>query len=55
MTDKQVQTMLDRLKMHADAARANPLIGDAELLDSARKMIYDLRNKLRFRKPYDRD
>ena len=53
MTDKQVQTMLDRLKMHADAARANPRIGDAELLDSARKMIYDLRNKLRFRKPYD--
>lgn len=55
MTDKQVQTMLDRLKLNADAARANPLIGDAELLDSARKMIYDLRNKLRFRKPYDRD
>lgn len=53
MTDKQVQTMLDRLKMNADAARENPMIGNAELLDEARKMIYDLRNKLRFRKPYD--
>ena len=53
MTDKQVQTMLDRLKMHADAARANPLIGDAELLDSARKMIYDLRNNLRCCNRYD--
>lgn len=55
MTDKQVQTMLDRLKMNADAARENPALGNADLLDDARKMIYDLRNKLRFRKPYDRD
>jgi hypothetical protein len=54
MTDRQVQTMLDRLKINADAARENPTIGNAELLDAAHKMIYDLRNKLRFRKPYDR-
>lgn len=53
MTDKQVQTMLDRLKMNADAARENPSVGNPDLLDEARKMIYDLRNKLRFRKPYD--
>lgn len=55
MTDKQVQTMLDRLKLNADAARENPTVGNAQLLDDARTMIYDLRNKLRFRKPYDRD
>lgn len=53
MTDRQVQTMLDRLKMNADAARENPALGNPDLLDDARKMIYDLRNKLRFRKPYD--
>lgn len=53
MTDKQVQTMLDRLKMNADAARENPMLGNAQLLDEARDMIYALRNKLRFRKPYD--
>ena len=55
MTDRQVQTMLDRLKLNADAARENPSLGNPQLLDEARKMIYDLRNKLRFRKPYDRD
>ena len=53
MTDRQVQIMLDRLKLNADAARENPTIGNAELLDEARDMIYSLRNKLRFRKPYD--
>jgi len=55
MTDKQVQTMLDRLRLNADAARENPMLGNADLLDSARKMIYDLRNRLRHRKPYDKD
>jgi hypothetical protein len=55
MTDKQVQTMLDRLKLNADAARENPTLGNADLLDSARNMIYDLRNRLRHRKPYDKD
>jgi hypothetical protein len=55
MKDQDVQRMLDRLKLHSNAARANPSLGNADLLDAAYKMIYDLRNKLRFRKPYDRD
>ena len=38
MTDRQVQTMLDRLKLNADAARENPSLGNAQLHDDARKM-----------------
>lgn len=55
MRDVDVKTMLDRLKLHADASRENPMLGNAELLEQARNMIYDLRNRLRHRKPYDWD
>ena len=55
MTDARVQRMLDRLKIQIEACELNPLIGDKKVLEDARDMIYDLRNKLRFRKPYDRD
>jgi len=55
MRDADVQRMLDRLKLHAEACDLNPTLGPKEVLADAHKMIYDLRNKLRFRKPYDRD
>ena len=55
MKDADVQRMLDRLKLHMDACELNPNLGPKEVLADAHKMIYDLRNKLRFRKPYDRD
>ncbi len=55
MTDARVQKMLDRLKLHMEACELNPMLGDKQVLADAHKMIYDLRNKLRFRKPYDRD
>jgi hypothetical protein len=55
MRDADVQRMLDRLKLHSEACDLNPTLGPKELLEDAHKMIYDLRNKLRFRKPYDRD
>jgi len=55
MRDTDVQRMLDRLKLHMDACELNPTLGPKEVLADAHKMIYDLRNKLRFRKPYDRD
>ena len=55
MKDADVQRMLDRLKIQMDACDMNPMIGDKKVLADAHKMIYDLRNKLRFRKPYDRD
>lgn len=54
-TDQRAQRIIDRLKLRADLAKENPAIGEADLLEEAWKMIYDLRNKLRFRKPYDRD
>jgi hypothetical protein len=55
MRDADVQRMLDRLKIQMDACELNPTLGNKEVLADAHKMIYDLRNKLRFRKPYDRD
>jgi hypothetical protein len=55
MRDADVQRMLDRLKIQMDACDINPTLGNKEVLADAHKMIYDLRNKLRFRKPYDRD
>ena len=55
MRDQDVQKMLDRLQMQMDACDLNPTIGNKKVLEDAHKMIYTLRNKLRFRKPYDRD
>jgi hypothetical protein len=55
MTDAHVQKMLDRLKLQIEACDLNPMLGNKKVLEDAHKMIYDLRNKLRFRKPYDRD
>lgn len=55
MRDADVQRMLDRLQIQKEACEINPLLGDKQLLEDAHKMIYNLRNKLRFRKPYDRD
>ena len=55
MTDARVQKMLDRLKLQMEACELNPMLGNKQVLADAHKMIYDLRNKLRFRKPYDRD
>lgn len=54
-TDQRAQMILDRLRMRADLAKENPSIGEADLLEDAWKMIYDLRNRLRFRKDYDRN
>jgi len=55
MKDQEVQKMLDRLQLQVDACRHNPTLGNVKVLEDAHKMIYDLRNKLRFRKPYHRD
>jgi len=55
MTDARVQKMLDRLKLQIEACELNPTLGNKEVLADAHKMIYDLRNKLRFRRDYDRD
>jgi len=55
MRDQDVQKMLDRLKLQIDACNLNPTLGNAKVLEDARNMIYTLRNKLRFRKEYDRD
>jgi hypothetical protein len=55
MRDQDVQKMLDRLKLQIDACTLNPTLGNAKVLEDARNMIYTLRNKLRFRKEYDRD
>lgn len=52
-TDQRAQLIIDRLKMRAELAKENPTIGEADLLEDAWKMIYTLRNKLRFRKEYD--
>lgn len=55
MRDQDVQKMLDRLKMQIDACDLNPTIGNKKVLEDAHTMIYTLRNKLRFRRDYDRD
>ena len=55
MRDQDVQKMLDRLQMQMDACDRNPTIGNKKVLEDAHKMIYTLRNKLRFRREYDRD
>ena len=55
MRDQDVQRVLDTLKLQIDACKMNPLIGDVRVLEEAHKMIYTLRNKLRFRREYDRD
>lgn len=55
MTDARVQMMLDRLKLQVEACELNPMLGDKKVLEDAHKMIYDLRNRLRHRKPYDWD
>lgn len=55
MTDARVQIVLDRLRLQIEACELNPLVGNKKVLEDAHKMIYDLRNKLRFRKPYDRN
>lgn len=55
MRDQDVQKMLDRLKLQIDMCNLNPNLGNAKVLEDARNMIYTLRNKLRFRKEYDRD
>lgn len=54
MRDQDVQKMLDRLKLQIDACKLNPSLGNEKVLEDARNMIYTLRNKLRFRKEYDR-
>ena len=54
-TDQKAQLLIDRLRIRAEAAKENPTIGESDLLEDAWKMIYDLRNRLRFRKDYDRD
>jgi hypothetical protein len=53
MRDADVQRMLDRLKIQIGACQLNPTIGNVKVLEDAHKMIYTLRNKLRFRKDYD--
>ena len=53
MRDADVQRMLDRLKIQIGACQLNPTIGNIKVLEDAHKMIYTLRNKLRFRKDYD--
>ena len=55
MTDAKVQKMLDRLTLQMEACELNPMLGNKQVLADAHKMIYDLRNKLRFRRDYDRD
>lgn len=55
MKDTDVQKMLDRLKIQIDACSLNPTLGNVRVLEDAHKMIYTLRNKLRFRREYDRD
>lgn len=55
MRDADVQKMLDRLKIQIDACSLNPTLGNAKVLEDAHKMIYTLRNKLRFRREHDRD
>jgi len=55
MRDQDVQKLLDRLKLQIDMCNLNPNLGNSKVLEDAHKMIYDLRNRLRFRKPYDRD
>lgn len=55
MMDRDVQKMLDRLKLQIDMCNMNPTLGNKKVLEDAHKMIYTLRNKLRFRKEYDRD
>lgn len=55
MRDADVQRMLDRLRLQMDACELNPNLGPREVLADAHKMIYDLRNRLRHRKPYDWD
>ena len=55
MRDQDVQKMLDRLKIQIDACELNPTLGNPKVLEDAHKMIYTLRNKLRFRRDYDRD
>jgi hypothetical protein len=55
MTDARVQKMLDRLKPQMEACELNPTLGNKQVLADAHKMIYDLRNRLRFRRDYDRD
>ena len=52
-TERRVQELLDRLTLQSDCAKLNPLLGDAVLLEDAVKMLNELRNKLRFCKPYD--
>ncbi len=55
MRDTDVQKMLDRLKLQMEACELNPTLGNVRVLEDAHKMIYNLRNKLRFRREYDRD
>lgn len=55
MTDARVQKMLDRLKLQMEACELNPMVGNKKVLEDAHNMIYDLRNRLRHRKPYDWD
>ena len=55
MRDTDVQKMLDRLKLQMEACELNPMLGNVRVLEDAHKMIYNLRNKLRFRREYDRD
>ena len=52
--DAEIRRVMNSLQMNADAARENPLIGNPELLDEARALIYTLREQLEFEKPYDR-
>lgn len=54
MRDADVQKMLDRLKIQIEACQLNPSLGNVKVLEDAHKMIYTLRNKLRFRRDYDR-
>ena len=54
MRDADVQRMLDRLKIQIEACNFNPSLGNVKVLEDAHKMIYTLRNKLRFRREYDR-
>ena len=53
--DIDIHHMLNRLKVRIDLCEVNPMLGEPDLLADAHRMIYDLSNKLKFRKPYERD
>lgn len=47
MNDERIRRMITRLELNAEGAKLNPLVGNAELLMDAAKMIRMLRRKYR--------